>query len=123
MKVTGLPEDIINKHQNNNEGNMSPKTHKRLSIEELKVIVEPVARKYGVDRVYLFGSVARGDNTEESDYDFYIEAEKIRSISTISGFFQDLREAVGYDIDLISTKRMDPKFLNTIMREGVTIYG
>jgi hypothetical protein len=118
-----MPEDIINKHQNNNEGSMSPKTHKRLSVEELKVIVEPVARKYGVDKVYLFGSVARGDDNEESDYDFYIEAEKIRSISVISGFFRDLREAIGYDIDLISTKRMDPEFLNTIMREGVTIYG
>jgi hypothetical protein len=102
---------------------MSSKIHKRLSIEELKLIVKPVAEKYGVDKIYLFGSMARGDFKENSDYDFYIEAEKIRSISTISGFFQDLREAIGYDIDLISTKRMDREFLNTIMKEGVTIYG
>ena len=102
---------------------MSSKIHKRLSIEELKLIVKPVAEKYGVDKIYLFGSVARGDFKKNSDYDFYIEAEKIRSISTISGFFQDLREAVGYEIDLISTKRMDREFLNTIMKEGVVLYG
>jgi len=102
---------------------MPSKTHKRLSIEELRSIVAPVAERYGVDKVYLFGSVARGDHNENSDYDFYIKADKIRSILTISGFFQDLRDAIGYDIDLISTKRLDQEFLNTIMREGVAIYG
>ena len=102
---------------------MPSKTCKRLSIEELRSIVAPVAEKYGVDKVYLFGSVVRGDDNENSDYDFYIEADNIRSIFVISGFFQDLREAIGYDIDLISTKRIDSEFLNTIMKEGVTIYG
>ena len=64
----------------------------------------PIAEKYGVDKVYLFGSVARGDQTENSDYDFYIESEKIKSIFVISEFFQDLRDAVGSEIDMISKK-------------------
>ena len=97
--------------------------HKRHTIEELKTIVAPVAERYGVDKVYLFGSVARGDFSENSDYDFYIESKKIRSAIILSEFFLDLRDAVGFEIDLISTKRIHPEFLNTIMKEGVLLYG
>jgi len=95
----------------------------RLSIEELRSIVVPLAEKYGVGKVYLFGSVARGDHNENSDYDFCIEKGKIRSIFILSGFFQDLKEAVGYEIDLVTTKSIPAEFLDKIMSEGVIVYG
>ena len=102
---------------------MSSATQKKLSIGELKTIVAPVAEKYGVDKVYLFGSVARGDYNEDSDYDFCIERGKIDCIFVLSGFFRDLREAVGSEIDLVTTRSVDPEFLNKILAEGVMIYG
>jgi len=102
---------------------MSSVAQKKLSIEELKEIVAPVAKKYGVNKVYLFGSVARGDFNEDSDYDFCIERGKIDCIFVLSGFFRDLRNAVGSEIDLVTTKSVNPEFLNTIMTEGVVIYG
>ena len=96
---------------------------KKPSIDELRAIVAPVAEKYGVEKVYLFGSVARGDNDENSDYDFCIERGRIDCIFTLSGFFRDLREAVGCEIDLVTTKSVDPEFLNKILTEGIRIYG
>jgi predicted nucleotidyltransferase len=101
---------------------MSPAVQ-RHSIEELKEIIYPIAEKYGVDKVYLFGSVARGDYSENSDYDFCIEKGRIRSLVVFSGFFQDLRDAVGCEIDLVTTKSVDAEFLNRIMTEGVIVYG
>jgi len=101
---------------------MSPAVHKRHSVEELKALVAPVAEKYGVGKVYIFGSVARGDENEESDYDFCIEKGKIRSIFVLSGFFQDLQDAVGHEIDLVTTKSVPAEFLNKIMKEGVELY-
>lgn len=38
--------------------------------------VRPIAKAYGIDKVYLFGSYARGEATEESDIDFYVEFSK-----------------------------------------------
>jgi len=60
---------------------MSPTVHKRLSIEELRSIVEPIAKEYGVDKVYLFGSTARGDDGDNSDYDFCIERGRYQTCS------------------------------------------
>jgi len=102
---------------------MSSKIHKRPSIEELKLIVKPVAEKYGVDKIYLFGSMARGDYDENSDYDFCIESGKIQDLFEYSGFFIDLRDAIGYEIDLVDTEAINSEFLNTIMKEGIVLYG
>jgi len=102
---------------------MSSVAHKRHSIEELRSIVGPVAERYGVDKVYLFGSAARGDYNENSDYDFCIELGKIRDLIELSGFFQDLREAVGCEIDLVDTRSIDDEFLAAIMSEGVIVHG
>jgi len=46
---------------------------KRYSLEELKEIIVPIAEKYHISKVYLFGSFARGDYNEQSDIDLRIE--------------------------------------------------
>jgi len=40
-------------------------------LEILREKVKPIADKYGLAAVHLFGSRARGDNKSDSDYDFY----------------------------------------------------
>jgi predicted nucleotidyltransferase len=102
---------------------MSPPNGRKHSIEELKLIVAPIAERYGVNKVYLFGSVARGDHNERSDYDFCIELGKIDSIFEMAGFFGDLKDAVGYDIDLVDTESVPPEFLKNIINDGVIVYG
>jgi len=98
-------------------------SHRRPSIEELRSIIAPIAERYGVDKVYLFGSVARGDDDEKSDYDFFIEKGKIRSAFVLTGFRLDIQDAIGCKIDLVSTNSIRPEFLNNIMNERVPIYG
>jgi len=101
---------------------MSSEIRRIYTVGELRSIVAPIAEKYGVDKVYLFGSVARGDYNENSDYDFCIDRGKIRSLVTLSGFYRELRGAVGREIDLVTIKALDPEFLNKIMVEGIELY-
>lgn len=42
-------------------------------LKRIKDTVVPIAQKFGVEKVTLFGSMARGDNDENSDYDFLIK--------------------------------------------------
>ena len=42
------------------------------SIDEIREIVAPIAKQHGVDKVFLFGSYARGEADAQSDLDFLI---------------------------------------------------
>ena len=43
------------------------------TTQELRRRIEPVARKYGLRAVYLFGSYARNEATEASDVDLIVD--------------------------------------------------
>ena len=94
-----------------------------LSFEELCEIVAPIAKKRGVDCIYLFGSRARGDNDTKSDFDFYIIPGQIQSLIGLSGLMQDLEEALGNKVDIISE---DPyikeDFLQEVFRDRRLVY-
>ena len=104
---------------------MNPANGIKFSIEELKDIIRPIAKEYGVKKIYLFGSMARGDFNEESDYDICVERGKIDCLLTYSSFCYDLRNAIGDDTDIVTTKAAErrPEFLKAIIKEGIVLYG
>lgn len=97
-------------------------TSKIYSIEEIKTVVAPIAGRYGVDKVYLFGSYARGEATETSDLDFRIDRGTLRGLFALGGLYMDLEEAFDKKVDLLTTGSLDRKFLSRIEKEEVLIY-
>ncbi len=62
-----------------------------------------IAAKYNITKVYLFGSAARGENTETSDVDFLIELEEGASAFGVGGFQYEVQKLLGIQIDVIPT--------------------
>jgi predicted nucleotidyltransferase len=87
------------------------------TIPELKEKIVPVAKVYGVERVYLFGSYARGEASEKSDLDFRIDKGNIKGIQYF-GFLNDLETILNMPVDMVTTNSLDKKFLEAIQREG-----
>lgn len=50
------------------------------TVEEIRRCITPVAVRYRLKAVYLFGSYARGEATDESDIDLLIDTETIPHI-------------------------------------------
>jgi len=101
---------------------MSSAVHKKHSIEELRSIVTPVAERYGVSRVYLFGSRARGDGNEKSDYDFSIVPGKLEGIIKLSGFILELSDALGTDVDVLPELTKNDELNREILRDRRLLY-
>ena len=99
---------------------------KVFTIDEIKRIIAPIARRYKVDRIYLFGSYARGEANESSDIDLCIDAIAIRGLFAIGALYADLQEAFGKDVDLITVRSLkyntDTNFIDNVAREQVLIY-
>ncbi len=92
------------------------------TFEELRSIVEPIAREYGMKRVSLFGSRARGDNSPGSDYDFCVLTDEECGMFELAGFFLDLRDAIGNEIDLVCEDELEEDFSRTIHRDMRLLY-
>ena len=73
------------------------------TLEEIRRRVQPVAEKYHLRAVYVFGSYARGEAREDSDIDLLIDAEGsgLRGFA-YGGLYQDLEDALEKPIDLIT---------------------
>ena len=52
-----------------------------LSVDAIGLMVLPVVQKYGINKVTLFGSYARGDAKAESDIDLLISSLRMASAS------------------------------------------
>jgi predicted nucleotidyltransferase len=74
------------------------------TIEEIKNKVSPVAKKHNLAAVYLFGSYARSEATEESDIDLLVNASgsSVKSLFDFGGLRNDFEKQFGSDIDIIS---------------------
>lgn len=92
------------------------------TIDELKDIVYPIAMRYGVERVFLFGSYARGEVDSGSDFDFRIDSGAIRDYFELSGFHQELETNLAGKVDLLTTGSLEDKFLSRIASEEVILY-
>jgi predicted nucleotidyltransferase len=94
----------------------------RYTVDEIAKIVTPVAEEYGVERVYLFGSYARGVERPESDIDFRIDGGKLRTLFRLAEFYEELREHLNVPIDVLTTETLDDDFLSYIRDEELLLY-
>ncbi len=98
-------------------------TEKVYEVDEIKKIVAPIARRHGAERIYLFGSYAKGCATPDSDIDLRIDKGKINGMFALSGLRIDLLEGFEKNVDLLTTGSLDDSFLKDIKNEEILIYG
>ncbi|SHL03817.1 hypothetical protein SAMN05216582_1352 [Selenomonas ruminantium] len=93
------------------------------TIENITTLVKPLAKKYQVKEVYLFGSYARGEADENSDLDFLVIGGEGFKLTQIFAFGEELREILNKRVDVfeINEINQDSEFYKTIMREKVLV--
>ncbi len=80
-----------------------------------------IAAQYGAVNVRVFGSVARGDATEDSDIDFLVDFERQQSLMTLAGLHLDLEDVLGRRVDVLNAQHLRPRFAARIAGEIVLV--
>lgn len=99
------------------------------TINEIADKVRPIAEAYDIDNIYLFGSYARGEATEESDIDLYVEFSKPLGLRYCS-FVSDIENSLGKCVDIITedalynpaTLQNNQQLIQRISEERKSIY-
>ncbi len=77
--------------------------------------------KYGITSLCVFGSVARGEQTSQSDVDICYDGE-VPSLLTLEMIQSDLEQLLESPVELIRfRKNMNPMLLQRINREGIYV--
>lgn len=92
------------------------------SVEELKQKIHPIAERYGVDRVSVFGSYGKKSATEFSDVDLKIDKGAIRTLFELCDFRLALEDALQLPVDIVTSDSSDQRFLKRISQDEVTLY-
>ena len=102
------------------------------TLEQLKELIAPIAEKYRLSAVYLFGSYARGTAKEASDVDLLVDTTgtPLTSLFALGALYCDLEDALQKRVDLITISALQQRaqlpseqdFRQTVMRERVKLY-
>ena len=77
--------------------------------------------KYVLVRIGIFGSVARKENTDDSDIDIVVELEK-PSLALMYDLRENLKKLFGCDVDLVRFREsLRPMLKNNIQNETVYV--
>lgn len=100
-----------------------------LPLDAIRYLVRPVASKYSLESLYVFGSYARGEATPESDIDLMVDGGDADTAERYFSIKDELAEVLGKDIDLVmasaakkNTTRAGRRFLDHFERDKVLIY-
>lgn len=91
---------------------------KKYIEQKLKECKQILKETYNVEEIGIFGSYARGEETEESDIDILVKFN-----SSIGWKFIDLKEyleqVLGKDVDLVTKEALKPQIKDFILKEVI----
>lgn len=93
-----------------------------LTLDEIKNKAIPIAKKHNIVSLSLFGSYARNEQNDESDLDFFIVANDKMGLFEYVEFYQELEQAFGCHVDVVSSGIEDKDFLNIIEKDKRVLY-
>lgn len=110
-------------------------SEKIYSIREIQELSKEIFKKYNLDKVYLFGSYARGEATKGSDIDIMVVGGNIKTLLLLSNFALELVKLFKKEFDIVKEETYMQKeeneyfslankiFYDEVCKERVLIYG
>jgi predicted nucleotidyltransferase len=92
-------------------------------LDRLKAQAPALRRRYGVASLAVFGSMARGDEREDSDVDVLVAFEGKATFDDFMGLKLDLEDLLGRRVDLLTPKCLSPAMEAEIREEAVLVPG
>ena len=90
--------------------------------DSLSQMLPELRSRYGVGRLWVFGSFARGEAKDGSDLDILVEFER-RGISLFGfvGLEQEIGDRLGVKVDLVERSALRPEIRPIVLAEAQVV--
>ena len=93
--------------------------NKEMYLSLLREFKQQYSAEYGIERIGIFGSAAREEQTDESDIDIYYEGKSL-GLKSLVELPMVLEKFLGVSVDVIRKHdNLRPSFVKRIMRDIV----
>ena len=92
-------------------------------INQIIKMINPVLSRYGIHSASIVGSMAYGNDTDESDIDLVVEIDKPMSLLTFSALKIELEELLQKKVDLLERSALKPRLRQSILSKEIIISG
>lgn len=79
------------------------------------------ARRRGARNIRVFGSTARGTDTESSDVDLLVDLDDGVGLVTLAGLERELGDVLGRDVDIVPANSVKPALMPEILAEAIPL--
>jgi predicted nucleotidyltransferase len=83
-------------------------------------VIDCAARR-GASNVRVFGSVARGEDTDESDVDLLVDLSSDVSLVGLSGLTREIGEIVGVEVDVVPADSLKRAIRERVLAEAIPL--
>ena len=93
-----------------------------MTIEEVKQKATPELEEYGVEYAAVFGSIARGEDSEDSDIDILVRLGRPTGMIRYMNLINGLEEQLQKKVDLVTEQSLNKFIKPWVLPELKTIY-
>ena len=90
-------------------------------LHEKREAIQRIAAAHGAYNIRVFGSVARGEATPQSDLDLLMDVGSTTSAWFPAGLLLDLEELLGCHVDVVTERALHPTLRDRVLREAVPL--
>ncbi len=92
----------------------------RLLRRRRRAVIDTAAR-HGARNVRLFGSVARGEDTDGSDIDLLVDLDSSVSLVGLAALSREIAAIVGVDVDVVPADSLKPAMRERVLAEAIPL--
>lgn len=91
------------------------------AVRQRRAAVIDRARQIGASNVRVFGSVARGEDTDASDIDLLVDLAPGTGLLALAQLRRELTGLLGRPVDVVPADSVKPRYQDEILREAVPL--
>ncbi len=89
--------------------------------KELELLMPTLKKRFKVETIEIFGSYARGEQSETSDVDILVTYSQMISFFTVYDLKKYLERRLKIKVDIVSKKFLNPNIKDKVLQEAVPV--